>query len=84
MATASDAAHRRAQLARVARLFVFGLLSQPLVSALFASTLARYPAAALLVGLAEAAVRQAFPVKPIPSYAPPMPAPPGPSPIPPS
>lgn len=68
-------AHVQAQVARVLRLVAFALLAQPAVSALVASSVARYPLVAVLVAVAEAGVRQVYPVKPLPRVSSVLPQP---------
>lgn len=59
-------AHVQAQLVRAVRLLALVLTAQPVAAALASSSLARYPMVAALVAAVEVAVRQVWPVKPLP------------------
>lgn len=56
----------QAQLVRAVRLLALVLTAQPVAAALASSSLARYPLVAALVAAVEVAVRQKWPVKPLP------------------
>lgn len=71
-------AHVQAQLVRAARLLTFVLTAQPVAAALVSSAWGRDLLTAAQVVAAELAVRQVFPVKPLPRVASEPAAPPSP------